>query len=481
MIYRLGVIVSLLLAYAALAGHAQASPRPDMAYTHLAYVPIALAAMWWGRKGVIVAVVLAGIVAGFRLAGMGGGQLWSDLERMFFFVAVALSIGVLREKVVAGREALRISEEQYRLLTEKSLSGISVYRDEIVLFANSRLSEMLGYPPDAMVGLSIWKLFHEEDRPRVRELVSKRKEEGLADLHYECRLVRQDGTIVWAEVASTVATYEGTPAVLVNAYDITDRKEAEQKRREFSELARKQEEQLVHSTRLAELGEMAAAVAHELNQPLTGIRNFARNAFYMLENDAGSSDEVKENLRLISQQVDRASKIINQMRELARRAEMQLGLVDLNGTVAEAVEFLRPQLRLSEVEIDLALAENLPQVQGDRLRLEQVFLNLLTNARHAMEAAPVRRLTVKTYLEAHGPCPAIVEIADTGHGFEPADAEKLFTPFFSTKKAGHGTGLGLSISLSIIKEHQGTIEAIGMPGRGARFLVRLPLAEPEKA
>jgi len=109
--------------------------------------------------------------------------------------------------------------------------------------------------------------------------------------------------------------------------------------------------------------------------------------------------------------------------------------------------------------------------------LEQVFLNLLTNARQAMEEAPERRLRVTTRYDSDGTWPVVVEVADTGKGFAPDVAEKLFQPFFSTKKASHGTGLGLSISLGIIKDHKGTIEAVGAERKGATFIVRLPVGE----
>jgi histidine kinase len=179
--------------------------------------------------------------------------------------------------------------------------------------------------------------------------------------------------------------------------------------------------------------------------------------------------------------VDRSSKIINQMRELTRRSEQQFVAADVNSILKESVEFLSPQLKLSGVEVTLDLADDLPKVMGDRIRLEQVFLNLLTNARQAMEEAQHRRLSVKTLLEEGNDCLVVVEIQDTGKGFASEDAEKLFTPFFSTKKPGHGTGLGLSISLRIIRDHEGSIEAGGELGKGATFTVRLPVPHARTA
>jgi len=476
-IFRAIIIFLLIVVSAGLGIYFHTVLHTDIVYTHFLYIPIVLASMWWGRKGILVAGILAVVVLSFHLFGIGIGPLWSDMTRIVFFAIVAFFIGSLQEQVLAGQEALRASEEKYRLLIDKSLTGIFVYRDDKILFANSRFSEMMVSSPQNLIGKSIWELFYEEDRQRVRNLIARREVEKISDLHYECRLVREDGKIIWADVASSVANYEGEPAVLVNVYDITEKKEAEEKRRELSELARKQEEQLVHSTRLAELGEMAAAISHELNQPLTGVRNFARNAFYMIEQNVGSPDEVKNNLRLISEQVDRASKIIKQMRELTRKSERQLVPMDVNSIIRESIEFLMPQMKLSGIEVTLALSKELPEILGDRIRLEQVFLNLLTNARQAMEEVTERRLVIKTCLEEGSDYPVVIEIADTGKGFTSEEAEKLFKPFFTTKKIGHGTGLGLSISLSIIRNHQGTIEAVGEPGKGATFTIRLPNVE----
>ncbi len=479
-ILQITIIFLLIAASGGLGLYFHLVLHTDIVYTHFLYIPIALSGMWWGRKCIFVAVFSGGVVFSFHIFGVGIASPWNDAARVLFFIIVAFFIASLREKIMAGQRALSISEEKYRLLIDKSLTGIFVYRDDKILFANSHFSEILGYSSQDIIGKSIWELIHERDRPKVRDLVSRSKVENLSDLHYECRLVRGDGKTIWADVASSVADYEGKPAVLVNVYNITERKEAEEKRGELSELARKQEEQLIHSTRLAELGEMAASISHELNQPLTGIRNFARNAFYMIEKSAGSPEDVKSNLRLISEQVDRASKIINQMRELTRRSERLFASVNINSILRESIDFLMPQMKLSGVKVTLALFEDLPEIMGDRIRLEQVFLNLLTNARQALEEVAERSLLVKTYFNAGSDLPVAIEISDSGKGFTSEEAKNLFAPFFTTKKTGHGTGLGLSISLSIIRDHKGKIEAVGDPGKGATFTVRLPTPSEEE-
>ncbi|HUT13379.1 MAG TPA: ATP-binding protein [Thermoguttaceae bacterium] len=472
------VIVALLVvAYGALGIYLNLALHNHIVYSHAAYIPIVLACTWWGRKGLAVTGLVVCLPFGFQLLGTAIAPLWSDVARIFFFLVVAVAVSELSENVKAGQRALRISEEKHRLIVEKALTGILVYTDQRILFANSRVGRMLGYPAEKMAAMSVWDLIAEEDLPRVRQLVMNRKAAGFSDLHYECRLVRRDGTRIWVDLASSVADFEGQPAVLVNLYDITDRKEAEVKRRELADLTRKQEEQLVHAARLAELGEMSAAVAHDLNQPLTGIRNFANNAIYMLEEGVGSPDELRENLRWITEQVQRASRIINQMRGMTRKSERQFAPLAVNEIIRESIEFLTPQLRLSGVEVSLELGADLPAVMGDRTRLEQVFLNLLTNARQAMEGKKERCLTVRTYADPDEAGRLVVEVEDTGTGFAADQSARLFEAFYSTKKPGQGTGLGLTICQRIIRDHGGAIRAEGESGKGAKFIIQLPAAK----
>jgi C4-dicarboxylate-specific signal transduction histidine kinase len=186
---------------------------------------------------------------------------------------------------------------------------------------------------------------------------------------------------------------------------------------------------------------------------------------------------VKNNLRLISEQVDRAAKIISQMRELTKRSDSTFSLLDLNSVIRESVEFILPQMKLSEVAVSLRLEDSLPPIWGDRIRLEQVFLNLLSNARQAMTDVPVRKLVIESRRDSPAALPVVVEVKDTGKGFSEEQAGRLFQPFYTTRKGGHG--LGLSISRAIVLDHKGSIGATGSPGAGAIFTMRLPAAARE--
>ena len=338
------------------------------------------------------------------------------------------------------------------------------------MFANARMHRLLGAAPGELEGIPLDSLAQPDDIAALRTLAQ-------SELPRELAILKSDGTEVWVQVEGLQISFDGRDVEQLSMTDVSARRNAEEGRREMAELTRRQEEQLEHSTRLAELGEMAASISHELNQPLTGIRNYARNAYYMLEQKPGAEAEVKNNLRLISEQVDRAAKIINQMRELTKRSDSLFSILDLNSVIRESVEFILPQMKLSEVAVSLRLEDNLPPVWGDRIRLEQVFLNLLSNARQAMADVPVRKLVIESRRDSPAALPVVVQVTDSGKGFSEEQAGQLFQPFYTTRKGGHG--LGLSISRSIVQDHKGSITATGSPGAGAAFTLRLPAAARE--
>jgi PAS domain S-box-containing protein len=378
---------------------------------------------------------------------------------------LCLFIGFLLGRAPRGG----VPTDARRLLDGISL-GIIIHSAGRIVFANERMHVLLGAAPGGLEGIQLDSLAQPDEAAVLRSLQDP-------DLPREIPLLRRDGTTFWVQAEACRIMLHGQSFSQLNLIDVTSRRVAEEGRRELAELVRRQEEQLEHSTRLAELGEMAASISHELNQPLTGIRNYARNAYYMLEQKPGAEADVKNNLRLISEQVDRAAKIINQMRELTKRTDSAFSLLDLNSVIRESVEFILPQMRLSEVEVSLHLEDSLPPVWGDRIRLEQVFLNLLSNARQSMTDMPVRTLVIESRGVQSAALPVVVEVRDTGKGFSETQAGQLFQPFFTTRKGGHG--LGLSISRAIVQDHKGTIDARGSPGAGATFTVRLPAAMRE--
>src|SRR5467141_4070179 len=246
---------------------------------------------------------------------------------------------------------------------------------------------------------------------------------------------------------------------------------AEMQRRE-QELRDKQE-QLVQAGKLATLGELTTGVAHELNNPLNNIGLFVGNAIDLLEFGMGNKEQIVGELRRAAQQVRKATEIISHLRTFGRAATVSRDPISLRQVIDQALSLMQEQLRLRKIEVTVDLGPEEPVVVGNPIQLEQVFINLLTNARDAMADSPRKAIRISGSVGS-----AVVEVAfaDTGHGIPPGLERRVFDPFFTTKEVGKGTGLGLSITYGIVKEHGGTISVVSRPDEGTTFLIRLPLA-----
>src|SRR5438132_7350645 len=246
---------------------------------------------------------------------------------------------------------------------------------------------------------------------------------------------------------------------------------AEMQRRE-QELRDKQE-QLVQAGKLATLGELTTGVAHELNNPLNNIGLFVGNAVDLIDLAVTEKGEILGELRHAMQQVSKATEIISHLRTSGRAAEVSREPISLRDVIARALSLMGEQLRLREIEVTVDLGPQEPLVVGNAIQLEQVFINVLTNARDAVAESPRKEIRITGSV---GSAEIGRAFADTGGGIPPGPRRRIFDPFFTTKEVGKGTGLGLSITYGIIKEHGGTISVVSPPGEGATFLIHLPLA-----
>ncbi len=225
------------------------------------------------------------------------------------------------------------------------------------------------------------------------------------------------------------------------------------------------EEQLQHSDKMASIGLLAAGVAHEVNTPLTGISSYTQ----MLRNQTSPDDPRAPLLEKIEKQTFRAAKIINHLLNFSRSGSAEFEPLDLNKVLVDALSLLEHQLDRSRIVVRRELCEELPPVRGNGNRLQQVFFNLVLNARDAMPSGGW--LTLST--EADGDT-VIVEVKDTGHGIRRDDIKRIYDPFFTTKGTSRGTGLGLSVSYGIVQEHGGAIFVDSTPEKGTTFQVALP-------
>jgi PAS domain S-box-containing protein len=315
----------------------------------------------------------------------------------------------------------------------------------------------------------------------------------------EQRIVdRAGGEHVIQVSTSPIMDHEGTPAgTLVIFTDITVQRRVE------AELRSKQM-QLIQSSRMATLGEMAAGVAHEINQPLNNIGLLSTRASRLLQRKPRIDDDdaafLRERLASIQDQVGRAAKIIDHLRVFGRAEPTQLEVIDVGQAVKGTLTLLGEQLRLHDIALDVDVPEGLPRAWGDVSRLEQVLINLIVNARFALDEQAERCRAEAPPASAHATCDkrlsirckpgtlrgsdaaaVLVEVEDNGPGMPEAVASRVFEPFYTTKEVGKGTGLGLSISYGIVREFGGTLSVRTAPGQGTTFTVALKQAGAEGA
>jgi len=369
----------------------------------------------------------------------------------------------------AAAEALLARERDYSstLLEESSALIVGVDARGVVTLFNRAAESATGYRRDEVLGRSWFETVAPRDRfpeahARFRDLAAT-----THPVDSETPILTESGeerTIAWR--SSAVRADGVFTGALSFGVDVTDRKRAEEARAGLETVARRAE-------RLAALGTLAAGLAHELNNPIGIISS--RIELMLLDADAtGLPEPVAEDLRVIRRHAERVARIAQGLLSFARHTPGQREGVDLNTLVQDTVLLAEKQFMKDGVAVEMALDASLPLVEGDASSLQQVVLNLLVNARDAIDGAG--RIRIET-VTVPGPPPASrLVVADTGRGIAHADLPRIFDPFFTTKS--RGTGLGLSITHGIIREHGATIDVESAPGRGARFAITFPAVTP---
>jgi len=376
-----------------------------------------------------------------------------------------LVVRVLRkhEEVEAGRE-----------FTDKVLASLSdlffLLTDSFhVTQANREFYRTLGYHPEDSK-LTLTDLVGDKECAAIGLALEKGELESL-----ETKFIDHQGTPIPVTLkGSTYTTDSGLTLHMMIATDMTVF---------YSMMNRMHEaqEQLLHSARLASLGELAAGIGHELTQPLNAILLFSRNCLKVLHDPVKNKAMLEENLHIIIDRVNKASAIIKSLRGFGGKTKDETTAVNVNTVLSKVLNLLDTQLTLSGIEIDLQLDTGLPDILGQEVKLEQVFFNILLNAIQAMAGSAQPKITIQTVVQSHLEPETLEEkdfivvmIRDNGAGIAPDIQGKIFDPFFTTREVGTGMGLGLSIVDRIVREFSGFIKVDSQAGKGTAFLLCFP-------
>ncbi len=354
--------------------------------------------------------------------------------------------------------ALERAEARFTRLVEAAEDAICTVDEEgSFTSVNRALEYVMGRNRRALIGTHFTELVEADQRGELW-LMFVASLEGRRQRR-EMRFKRADGVVRVATVITAPIYLHGrVSAVLGIIRDVTEE--------------RMLLEQLVRREKLAALGELVGGVAHEVNSPLTGILAFGQ----ILQLDAAADEESRRAADTIVSEAKRAARIVGKLLTFARQNPPEKMRTELNQVLQDTIELRRYPLKMQQIALVVEFAESLPATWADPFQLQQVFINLLSNAEQALAARPgERRITVRTGLREG--C-LVATIADSGPGIAPEHLPHIFNPFYTTKPRGVGTGLGLSISFGIVREHGGTLQVESEAGKGAAFEVSLPVVTP---
>ncbi|MCE5242019.1 MAG: ATP-binding protein [Syntrophobacteraceae bacterium] len=384
------------------------------------------------------------------------------------------AFNLMTRRLQASEAELRRSEERYRLLFNSDPNPVFVValEDLRILDANDRAAEIYGFPKEKLLAMKFSDIpFGDGSSGAIAAAIRQAAAERSCRQMPRVLHRKRDGGIAWFNLYFSTSEQLGSRSVIVTTTDITETIEAETR--------------LIQAGKMATLGEMAAGIAHELHQPLNAIKIGSEFVRTMIEQRRAIPERDLETVAVhLSQDVDRASAIISHLREFGRKSYVTWQKTDINTPIRGVFTLLGQQLKAHGIETVVELDESLPPILADSNRIEQVMVNLVTNARDAMEARRKRGLppgpkilTVKSSGEGGH---VVVTVSDTGTGIPSGIGERIFEPFFTTKEVGKGTGLGLSISYGIVRDYGGTIDFESEDGVGTTFRLSFPYASEEE-
>ncbi|MFP4687152.1 MAG: PAS domain S-box protein, partial [bacterium] len=420
-------------------------------------------------------------------------EIDSEKKRILELITAAISVEEKRasaEKELAERKkllsGLEKSERKFRQMAENVRGVFWLFAEDFdhLEYVNSRVVELFRITPPELYETPWLFLNHlvEEDRIKIKKAMKKVSEGEIVEISGRTKdefggrwlqfnfspITNLKGEIIWL-------------AGFVN--DVTEQKKIRQELEEAHRKLKEKTAMMIQNEKMTALGELTASVAHELNQPLNVINIIAQSLQRELDKDSLSMEDLQDDLKDVVGQVSKMAEIIDHMRIFSRRSEGDVKReVKLNELLEGVFKFVGQQLRNHEIQLIKDYAEDMSSLRGDPIRLEQVFMNLITNARNSLDEIDREEkiIEVRTYELKAEESPlkkrsAVVEVKDNGPGIPEKVREKIFEPFFTTREPGKGTGLGLSVSNEVVEEHNGLMELESQPGRETVFKVILPV------
>ena len=368
-----------------------------------------------------------------------------------------------------SEQELRESERRLAATFEQAAVGIAHFEaNEQWLRVNQKFCDLIGYRREELAGMTFEEITHPEDIAVDLEYRRQLKAAEIQSYSREKRYFRKDGTPIWVNVTVSPVRSVSDRVDYYTAVvqDITDRKRSEAE-------SQRLKDQLAHVGRVTTMGELAAAIAHEVNQPLCAIITNAQAALRLLAANGSERDEILETLEDIVAGGRRTHEVISRIRNMLQNRHPEMAAMDLNDAIQEVVGLIKQQAARHGTRLVLELHSDLAAIFADRIQIQQVVLNLALNGIEAMNSAPGsnHELTIRSGRDDEEK--VFVTVSDTGTGVSNADLDRIFDAFYSTK--ANGLGIGLAISRSIIEAHGGRIWAESNPGQGAAFHFALPV------
>ena len=367
-----------------------------------------------------------------------------------------------------------LSDAQYRTLFDNNPQPMWVYEVKTLRFlaVNEAAIRHYGYSRAEFLTMTIRNIRTPDTIPALPGQTAH-DSEGLP-LSVVWKHRRKDGSVIDVEMTFNEIIFDGKPARLVLTIDVTEKLKSRKALQEKADELASMTQQLWHASKLATMGELAASVAHELNNPLATVSLRVETLMGQL-----SHDETKlRSLRIVMSEVERMASLVTNLLQFTRRNYRQVSTVDVREEITRSIDFISYYLRNRKIQVVEEFAESLPHIHADRQQLRQVFLNLMTNAADAMPEGGV--LTVRICNQPDT-AKVMIEFADTGEGIAYANLNKVWEPFFTSKPEGKGTGLGLPICNRIIEEHAGAISLESEFGKGTTVRMLLPTANAQSS